>query len=118
MECGRLLARGIPQLRLNRVENGMTHFMADDIGAFPRKDRPPSRTASMKKIQCVPIVECIEVHALVEHHRKCIARLPRFHRKQRGPKIGTTAQRFCCRPVAELRRARIMMARRWCWPGK
>jgi len=81
MECRRLLARCVPQLRLDSVEKSVTHFVADNIGAFARVDRPPSRAGSMKEIQCVPIVECIEVHALVEQHRECIAGLPRLHRE-------------------------------------
>jgi hypothetical protein len=113
MKCRGFQARRTPELRLDGVQHGMAHFMADDIGTFAGiDDAEPG--AAMEEIQRLAIIIGVEVDTFVEQNRQGRASLPLQHSNDGLPEIAGSAQRLDRGPVAETGRAALIFTRRRC----
>ena len=112
VECRPFERRRIPQIGFERVEDRVAHLMAEDVRAFAREDRGARAAGAVEEIQRLPVVEGIEVGAFVEQDAQRRAGLPAPAGDARGPIIRAAAQGLDRDPVTELRRSRVVGARR------
>jgi hypothetical protein len=75
VEGGDFYARGVEQLRLARIENGMPEFVAHDVRALTGKDRS-SCGRTMEELQALAVVKGVEVDPEIEIHGQYGAYFP------------------------------------------
>src|SRR5215475_286483 len=96
------MARGTPKLWFYRVQNGVAHLMAGNVGALARINRARGGRA-VKEVERPSVIISVQVDAFVEQHPQGRSRLPIPRRHPRRPEIGTTAQALGRGPVPEAR---------------
>src|SRR5690349_9027449 len=115
MKCRYFKIGGIPQLRTDRVQDGMAQLVVGDIWTFARIDGPAARRP-MKERQTCAIIIGVEVFTLVQLDSEFGANgsVPLRTRRQNAcPEVNTTSAGGGCGPVAELcRTGRIDLGRR------
>ena len=101
VEGSGLHARGVEELGLDRVQDGMSQLVAEDVRALTGVDRGPGH-ALVIEVEAEPVVVRIQVDAIVERYRQRAADPP-FGRRRHdpGPEVRRASERLGRRPVAE-----------------
>ena len=101
MEGGGFLAGDVEELGLQRVEDRVSHLVQDDVRAGAGEHRAAVGALAVEEMQRLPVVEGVQVLAVVHDHREDGSELPRAAGHPRRPEVRPAPQRRRGGPEAE-----------------
>ena len=107
VEGGGFLAGDVEELGLQRVEDRVSHLVQDDVGARAGEHRPAVRARPVEEMQRLPVVEGVEILAVVEDHREDGSELPLAAGHPRRPEL---APRRSAAAAVQKRKAKVSVS--------